>query len=107
MSVQGITVIVTLIFAGANCLEKKMATSSVEENKLSFISLAQQIESGLERGYPETEIIEAVIRAVGPGIALRSYLEATPGITLAKPGKFCDHISERTVLPNCFNNLPR
>ena len=55
-----------------------------EENKLSFISLARQIESGLERGYPETEIIEAVIRAVGPGIALRSYLEATPGITLAK-----------------------
>ena len=201
MSVQGITVIVTLIFAGANCLENKMATSSVEgmicglssdelknladhleipvmqyvgkskllisklvrdklyeevgdrsteadrltflggienficgeppsleavgkpketnespaqgkknnssyvdvdkvfrrefkikgqigapgeENKLSFISLARQIESGLERSYPETEIIEAVIRAVGPGIALRSYLEATPGITLAK-----------------------
>ena len=55
-----------------------------EENKLSFISLARQIESGLERCYPETEIIEAVIRAVGPGIALRSYLEATPGITLAK-----------------------
>ena len=34
MSVQGITVIVTLIFAGANCLENKMATSSVEEKQL-------------------------------------------------------------------------
>ena len=55
-----------------------------DENKLSFISLARQIESGLERGYHETEIIEAVIRSVGPGIALRSYLEATPDLTLAK-----------------------
>ena len=31
---------------------------------LSFVSLARQIESGIKAGYKETEIVEAVVRAV-------------------------------------------
>ena len=55
-----------------------------DENKLSFISLARQIESGLERGYEESEVIESVIRAISPGMPLRSYLESTPDLNLAR-----------------------
>ena len=33
---------------------------------LSFVSLARQIESGIKAGYKESEIVEAVIRAISP-----------------------------------------
>ncbi len=36
--------------------------------KLSFSSLAHQMENGLSRGYPECEIVDAVIRAISPGL---------------------------------------
>ena len=55
-----------------------------DENKLSFISLVRQIESGLERGYEESEVIENGIRAISPGMPLRSYLESTPDFELSK-----------------------
>ena len=42
---------------------------------LSFVGLARQIESGIKTCYKETEIVEAVIRAVSPSLKLRSYLE--------------------------------
>ena len=40
---------------------------------LSFVSLARKTDAGMKAGYKESEVIEAVIRAVGP--KLRSYLE--------------------------------
>ena len=51
-------------------------------DKLSFNSLARQIEDAQQKGHKEREIISAVTRAVGPGIPLRSYLEGRPDITL-------------------------
>lgn len=48
---------------------------STSKDILSFISLEQQIESGLRKGYPEVEIMEAVIRTINPNLKLRSYLE--------------------------------
>lgn len=53
-----------------------------QRDKLTFSSLAHQIENGLKRGYPEIEIVEAVIRAISPGSQLRSYLEGKPHLTL-------------------------
>ncbi|KAI3352360.1 hypothetical protein L3Q82_005325 [Scortum barcoo] len=41
-----------------------------QKDKLSFTSLTNQIESGLKKGYSETDIIEAVIKAVSPGLHL-------------------------------------
>lgn len=38
---------------------------------------------GAERGHAETEIIEAVIRAVSPGLPLRDMLEIKRGLTLS------------------------
>lgn len=53
-----------------------------QKEKLSYISLSNQIESGLKKGYTENEIIEAVIRAVSPGLHLRELLEIKRNLTL-------------------------
>lgn len=53
-----------------------------QKEKLTFSSLAHQIENGLSRGYPECEICDAVIRAISPGLQLRSYLEGKSNLTL-------------------------
>lgn len=53
-----------------------------QKEKLSYTSLSNQIESGLKKGYTETEIIEAVIRAVSPGLHLRELLEIKRNLTL-------------------------
>ena len=41
-----------------------------QADKLCFQSLACQIEEGLAKGYPEPDIMSAVIRAVGHGLPL-------------------------------------
>ncbi len=46
-----------------------------QADKLSFQSLARQIEEGLAKDYPEPDILSAVIRAVGHGLPLRELLE--------------------------------
>lgn len=53
-----------------------------QKDRLTFSSLARQIESGLSKGYPELEVIDAVIRAITPGLQLRSYLEGKDKLTL-------------------------
>ena len=54
-----------------------------QKDKLSFVSLARQINAGLKKGIPEEEIVEAVVRAVCPGLPLRSYLEGRSDLELA------------------------
>lgn len=53
-----------------------------QREKLSFSSLAHQIEQVISKGFPEPEIVDAVIRAIAPGLQLRSYLEGKPHLTL-------------------------
>lgn len=53
-----------------------------QRERLTFSSLARQIESGLNKGYQEQEIVDAVIRAITPGLQLRSYLEGKTDLTL-------------------------
>ena len=53
-----------------------------QKDRLTFSSLARQIESGLSRGYPESEIVDAVIPAITPGLQLKSYLEGKGELTL-------------------------
>lgn len=53
-----------------------------QRDRLTFSSLARQIESGLNKGYQEQEIVDAVIRAITPGLQLRSYLEGKTDLTL-------------------------
>ena len=51
---------------------------------LSFVSLVRQMESGIKAGYKESEIVEAVIRAVSPNLNLRSYLEMIQDLSLSR-----------------------
>ena len=51
---------------------------------LLFVSLVRQIESGIKAGYKESEIVEAVIRAVSPSLNLRSYLEMIQDLSLPR-----------------------
>lgn len=53
-----------------------------QRDRLTFSSLARQIEHGLLKGFPETEIVDAVIRAIVPGMQLRSYLEGKSDLKL-------------------------
>ena len=53
-----------------------------QKDKLTFSSLARQIEHGLSKGFPEPEIVDAVMRAISPGMQLRSYLEGKMNLTL-------------------------
>lgn len=54
-----------------------------QKEKLSFTRLTNQIESGFKKGYSETEIIEAVIKAVSPGLHLCDLLEVKRDLTLS------------------------
>lgn len=53
-----------------------------QKDRLTFSSLARQIEHGLSKGFPEVEKLNAVIRAIAPGMQLRSYLEGKTNLTL-------------------------
>lgn len=53
-----------------------------QRDKLSFTNLMHQIESGLRKGHGESEVIEAVIRAISPGLKLRDMLEIKTDLTL-------------------------
>lgn len=53
-----------------------------QRDKLSFSSLAHQIENGIKKNFPEHEIVHAVIKAISPGMQLRSYLEGRTNLTL-------------------------
>lgn len=56
-----------------------------QKDRLTFSSLARQIESGLSKDYPESEIINAVICAITPGLQLSSYFEGKGKLTLPAP----------------------
>ena len=47
-----------------------------QRDQLSYISLTRQIHSARGKGYEEREIVDAIIRAIAPGVQLRDYLEA-------------------------------
>ena len=55
-----------------------------QKDRLSFVSLTRQVESGKSKGYTESEVIESVIRAICPTLKLRSYVETMEGLTLKK-----------------------
>lgn len=55
-----------------------------QTEKLTFVSLMHQIDSGLKRGYNESEIVDAVIRPISPHSSLRSYVETLNDLSLAK-----------------------
>ena len=69
-----------------------------QKDRLTFSSLARQIESGFNKGYSELEITDAVIRAITPGLQLRSYLEGKENLTLPALRRILrSHYQERSA----------
>lgn len=54
-----------------------------QKDKLNFTSLERQIERGLQKGYDEGEIVEAVIQSIAPEVKLKSYLESRQKLSLS------------------------
>lgn len=50
---------------------------------VSFLSLVRQIGTASSKGYPETEILEAIIKAIQPGSNLREFIESKSDLTLS------------------------
>lgn len=53
-----------------------------QKDRLSYTNLIHQIESGVQKGHTETEIVDAVVRAISPGLSLRDMLEIKSHLTL-------------------------
>lgn len=55
-----------------------------QRDRLSYTNLLHQMENGLRKGHSESEVIEAVIRAINPGLKLRDMLEIKTDLTLTQ-----------------------
>jgi len=67
-----------------------------QKDKLGYQALVSQIEARLEKQYSDKEVVSAVVRAVQPGLQLRSYLENMTELTL----KFFASISTKRMQQN-------
>ena len=54
-----------------------------QTEKFTLVSIMHHIDSGLKRGYKESEIVDAVIRAISSYSSLRSYVETLCDLSLA------------------------
>ena len=61
-----------------------------QKDKLGYQALISQIEAGPAKGYSDKEVVSAVVRAVQPGLQLRSYLENMTELTLPRLRKECN-----------------
>ena len=55
-----------------------------QKDKLTYVSLIHQIDSGLERGYSDKDVYDVVIQAISPHSSLRSYILTLPQRSLKK-----------------------
>ena len=55
-----------------------------QKDKLTYVSLIHQTDSGLERGYSDKDICDAVIKAISPHSSLRNYILTLPQRSLKK-----------------------
>ena len=55
-----------------------------KHDKLTYVALIDQIDLGPKKGYKESEVVEAVIKAISPHSTLRNYVLTLPDRSLAK-----------------------
>ena len=53
-----------------------------QQDKLRYVTLIHQIDLGLTKGYKESEVVEAVIKAISPHSTLRNYVLTLPDRSL-------------------------
>ena len=61
-----------------------------QKDKLGYQALIFQRETGVTKGYSDEEVVSAVVRAIQPGLQLRSYLENKTDLTLPRLRKILD-----------------
>ena len=77
-----------------------------QKDKLPFSSLVHQIDRALSRGYPEEDIVDAIITMV-PGLPLRAYLETKPALNLPVLRRLlCSHYCEKEAT-ELYHDLTR
>ena len=76
--------------------------SPKDTSELSFSSLAHQIENARKKNYSDQEICEATIKAISPGLNVRSCLEGKTDLTLPQLRRILRaHFSERDATELC------
>ena len=55
-----------------------------QQDKLTYVALIHQIDLGLTKGYKESEVVKAVIKAISPHSTLRNYVLTLPDHSLAQ-----------------------
>ena len=78
-----------------------------QKEKLSFMSLIYQMNSGIEKGFSERNICEAVVKSISPDLPLRNYLEGKQTMDIASLSKMLrSHFKEQnsTVLFTQLSN---
>lgn len=69
-----------------------------QKDMLTFSSLARQIENGLSKGYPEPDIVDALVRSIVSGVQLRMYLEGKSDLSLPTLRRILrSHYQERSA----------
>ena len=75
-----------------------------QKDKLPCISLLKQIQEERDKGYSDKEIVNAILRAITPGLYLRDVLETTENLTLSRLMKFLQsHFVERNTTDLCWH----
>ena len=73
-----------------------------QRDQLSYISLLKQTEEGIEKGYLDKEIVNALLRAITSGLYLRNVLETAEDLTLGRLMKFLQsQLVERNTTDLC------
>ena len=63
---------------------KISGTITNKKNRLPYSSLNKRIESALQNGYSEADVVDGVINSVAPTLHLRSYLESIQSLSLSQ-----------------------
>ena len=55
-----------------------------QPDKLTYVALIHQIDNGIKRGYHESEVVDAIIKAISPHSSLRNYVLTLQDRSLVK-----------------------
>ena len=67
-----------------------------QPDKLTYVALIHQIDNGIKRGYHESEVVNAIIKAISPHSSLRNYALTLQDRSLAKLRKILRVFLPRT-----------
>ena len=71
-----------------------------QPDKLTYVALIHQIDNGIKRGYHESEVVDAIIKAISPHSSLRNYVLTLQDRSLAKLRKFFVYFSKNKMRLN-------